>query len=129
MAETTREQLLKDLDELKEIIESPSLYLESYFADMRNDVDKEFTSKLAHQQDDNQTENELNQLWQVMIEKINSFEQQCISTQEMKQLFQNKTIHFIEFKDILAEWKRYLIDRKICIINDEKIRKKAFNTR
>ena len=80
MARKTRKQLLKDLEELKDIIEFSRLYLANYFSELRNEVDKEFISILMHHHGDEQIKTNLNQSWKKMIEHINSFEEQCINT-------------------------------------------------
>jgi hypothetical protein len=45
---------------------------------LRNDVDKELISELRsyRYQNDEKAKTELNQIWQMVTEKINSFEQQ-----------------------------------------------------
>ena len=80
MVRKTRKQLLKDLEELKDIIEFSRLYLANYFSELRNEVDKEFISILMHHHGDEQIKTNLNQSWKKMIEHINSFEEQCINT-------------------------------------------------
>ena len=80
MVRKTRKQLLKDLEEPKDIIEFPRLYLANYFSELRNEVDKEFIFILMHHHGDEQIKTNLNQSWQKMIEHINSFEEQCINT-------------------------------------------------
>jgi len=79
MAEITRDHLLQELEELKDIVELPSIYLADYFRDLRNDVDKVITSKRVDLQSDSQKLAELSELWKEMIATINSFEQQCIN--------------------------------------------------
>ena len=43
--EITKDKLLNNLNELKEILELPSLYLANFFEGLRNDVDIEFAPK------------------------------------------------------------------------------------
>ena len=72
-----REKLLKDLDELKQIATIPNLYLANYFIRLRNDVDKEIAPKQLILKNNEQKKNELNELWQIFIAKIDSFEKNC----------------------------------------------------
>ena len=63
--------LTSDLNKLKQICQIPKLYLANYFSDLRRDIDLEFAKKL-------QINNHELSIWNNMIEKINSFEQECI---------------------------------------------------
>ena len=38
-------EILNKLDELKQIVELPELYLANHFDELRNEIDKEITSK------------------------------------------------------------------------------------
>ena len=76
--EITKEKLLNNLNELKEILELPSLYLANFFEGLRNDVDIEFAPKQLELQNNREKKNQLNELWQQMITKIYSFEKNCI---------------------------------------------------
>ena len=78
MVELTRNDLFKELEDLKRIADLPALYLANFFIDLRNDVDKEVVSKQTILNDDKENKTKLNELWQQMIAKINSFEKQCI---------------------------------------------------
>ena len=73
-----REKLLKDLDELKQKATIPNLFLANYFIRLRNDVDKEIAPKQLILKNDDQKKNELNELWQKFIAKIDSFEKKCL---------------------------------------------------
>jgi len=74
----TKEKLLTDLDELKKITDIPILYLSNYFKDLRDRVDIEFAPKQQELQYDKEKKKELEELWQQMISKIDSFEKNCI---------------------------------------------------
>jgi hypothetical protein len=56
----TREKLFEKIEKLKEIVELPNIYLENYFSELRNDVDKEFWSKKIQEiHNDENKQNEL----------------------------------------------------------------------
>jgi len=76
--EIKRKNLLKSVGELKEIADFPSLYLANYFMTMRNDVDKELVLKQVNILNDEAKKNELNKMWLQIIEKIDSFEKNCM---------------------------------------------------
>ena len=135
MSETppTKDALLKVIDDLKQIYETPKLYLDNFFMDLRNEIDKQVNTNLINLEEE-KDKIELNEIWKEMISKIESFEKECnqnsindfqkisnlnifefdlkqdkvndlneireqiytIEYQMMKQLFQNKTIAFIQ---------------------------------
>ncbi len=72
------EFLNKEIERLKLILELPKLYLADYFIDLRNRVDKNVVSKLANLQNDDEKKKKLNEIWQSMIQKIDSFERKCV---------------------------------------------------
>jgi flagellar biosynthesis/type III secretory pathway chaperone len=75
---TTREILLNDLKKLNEIAQLPGLYLAYYFDVLRNKVDKECALKQLELQNDKEKKNKLDELWQTIINKIDSFQKNCI---------------------------------------------------
>ena len=79
MTKITKEQLSKELDDLKDVIEAPNLFLACYFCELRNKVDKEIVSKQAKLQEDKQKLAELNKIWKEIISRIDSFEKQVIN--------------------------------------------------
>jgi len=87
--EVTKDKILNDLDKLKGIIELPDLYLADYFDALRNRVDKECATKQLKLQNDKEKKNELDELWQKMITKIDLFERKC--TRKIYDLDENKT--------------------------------------
>jgi len=87
--EVTKDKILNDLDKLKGIIELPDLYLADYFDALRNRVDKECATKQLKLQNDKEKKNELDELWQKMITKIDLFERKCI--RKIYDLDENKT--------------------------------------
>lgn len=88
MIQITREQLLRDLENLKEIVQLPGLYLATYFSDLRNQVDKDIVSNQIRLQNDDDKLPRLNELWCEMIHEIDAFEKQC--TQVRHNLNENK---------------------------------------
>ena len=81
MAALTREQLLNDLSELKRTAELPRLFLDNYFSELRNEVDKEITAKLIDHQNNERKKKKYNEIWQKMIAKISPFEEECINSE------------------------------------------------
>ena len=73
----TKEKLLNDLEKLKNTLEFPKLFLANYFKELRSDVDKEFAPKQLELQKEKKNLNQLDELWQQMIAKIDSFEKNC----------------------------------------------------
>ncbi len=95
LSEKQREQFLKELDDLKQIIELPTLYLANYFSDLRNQVDLEInTQKMLLQNDDKEKQN-LNKIWEEMISKIYSFERQY-TNKKFEFGYNNEKINAIE---------------------------------
>ena len=54
--------------------------MENYFIELRNDIDKEFALKQLELQNDEEKKKDLNELWQKIIEKTDSFEKSCIKS-------------------------------------------------
>lgn len=168
MNEMKKKQLLKDLNELKDITELPSLYLTDYFSGLRNEVDKIIVSKQMSLQDEDEKKNELNHIWQLMTAIINTFEIECINSRFdlssnitrinlieailsdsiettklleieemienediklMQNLFQNKSIAFINVRNFLEESKIGILYAKLIVLHDESIRPKALKIR
>ena len=75
--EITIEKLFNDLNELKDALELPNVYLANYFNGLRNDVDKAFAPKQLTFQNDQEKKKQLDELWQQMINKIDTFEKNC----------------------------------------------------
>ncbi len=143
-----KDTLLNDLNKIKEIAELPSLYLSNYFMELKNDVDREFAPKQLELQNDKEKKKELNELWQQMIEKIDTFEKSCIKSSydlethrkrinEMEEkLNKQKTINLNGVKEIIESEEinllkilfenktiLFLENQKLIIINDEFISK------
>ncbi len=93
--EISKEKLLNDLENLNKIIEHPGLYLDDYFGSLRNKVDKECATKLIKLQNDQEKKKELDELWQRMISKIDSFENNCL--RKDYDLGENKIRIYISF--------------------------------
>ena len=75
--EITKEKLFNDLNEIKDALELPNVYLANYFNGLRNDVDKAFVPKQLTFQNDQEKKKQLDELWQQMINKIDTFEKNC----------------------------------------------------
>ena len=89
MSEISKDELLKEIERLKLILELPKLYLADYFINLRNTVDKNVVSKLLNlQKDDEHSEkkNKLNEIWQLIIQKIDSFEKKCARNPKIENL-------------------------------------------
>ena len=78
--EIKREKLFEKIENLKEIAELPTLYLSNYFDELRNDVDKEFAPKQLEYQNDEEKKKHLEEIWQQIISKIDSFEKHYTNT-------------------------------------------------
>ena len=75
--EITKEKLFNDLNEIKDALELPNVYLANYFNGLRNDVDKSVAQKQLTFQNDQEKKKQLDELWQQMINKIDTFEKNC----------------------------------------------------
>ena len=153
-SEITIEKLLNDSNNIKDIIDFPSLYLENYFIELRNDIDKEFALKQLELQNDEEKKKDLNELWQKIIEKTDSFEKSCIkSSYDLEKhktrinkidtiLNNQETINLkkaeeeikteeINLLKILFQNKTilFLKNQKLVILNDEFISKTSFQKR
>ena len=76
-AEITKEKIFNDLNELKDALEFPNLYMANYFNDLRNDVDKAFAPKQLEFLHDQEKKKQIDDLWQQMINRIDTFEKNC----------------------------------------------------
>ena len=92
----SKDQLLKQLADLKQIVESPKFYLANYFSDLRNNVDKQI---VLNQAKNDANQEKLQKLWEQMIEKIDLFEKQYIN---------NRLVNIVAIKQ-----KLNLINEKI----------------
>ena len=153
-SEITKEKLLNDSNKIKDIIDFPSLYLENYFIELRNDIDKEFALKQLELQNDEEKKKDLNELWQKIIEKTDSFEKSCIKSSydlekhktrinKIETILNNQeTINLkkaeeeikteeINLLKILFQNKTilFLKNQKLVILNDEFISKTSFQKR
>ena len=75
--EITKEKLFNDLNEIKDALEFPDLYLANYFDVLRSDVDKAFVLKQLEFQNDKEKNKQIDELWQQMINIIDTFEKNC----------------------------------------------------
>ena len=73
-----RDQLLKELDQVRKVCAMPKLYLANYFADLRDQIDIQIVPK--HLKETNQQKKaELSDLWQNMIDKIDQYEKSLLN--------------------------------------------------
>ena len=75
--EITKEKIFNDLNELKDALEFPNLYMANYFNDLRNDVDKAFAPKQLEFLHDQEKKKQIDNLWKQIIAKIDTFEKNC----------------------------------------------------
>ena len=75
--EITKEKIFNDLNELKDALEFPNLYMANYFNDLRNDVDKAFAPKQLEFHNDQKKKKQIDELWKQMIDRIDTFEKNC----------------------------------------------------
>ena len=91
----------------------PKLYLNHYFIELRHQIDLSYVKQIFHENDVNKQEM-LKNFWMKSIEKVNSFEMECLqskkNSKDLKSLFMNKTICVL---------KKALNTIKLLIINDE----------
>jgi len=115
----TREKLFEKIEKLKEIVELPNIYLENYFSELRNDVDKEFWSKKIEIHNDENKQKELDRFWEISISKIDSFEQSCIQS----------SYNSMKTKTIINEIETMLNNQETINLNecDEKIENEKTN--
>ena len=170
--EPSKNELQIELAALRLINESPKNYLSNYFNDLRSKVKSKMTSKVKNAKDQ-EIQRILNESREKIIEKINSFESQCMNnnlnsssnpilterlnsfeleirnaesannlnrikqliqneeTNILKQLFQNKTISFVELNqdENASDQNSELIDCKLVILNDEFINNRLVKQR
>ena len=63
MSQIKKQQVFKNLENLKSIVEIPKLYLANFFQDLSNNGDCEMFSKQILLNTDNDDINELNRIW------------------------------------------------------------------
>ncbi len=119
----TKEELLYDLDKLNRITEFPNLYLADYFNDVRNKIDKECATKQEELKNVTEKKKELDELWQKMITKIDTFEKNCIRKiydldaikiriKEIEKILNNdKLIHFENVQDLIEKEEINLLQK------------------
>lgn len=76
-------ELRSELDSLKSILQAPFEYLRAYFTQLRNRIDEQFVEKqrlyeINYTQEDSHAKKELNKSWNEIIEKVISYEKECI---------------------------------------------------
>jgi len=80
MNEIKQDQLLKDLNDLKKIVEFPQHYLTNYFAELKNEVTREINKKKTKLENDHEeTEKKLDEIRQKISGKLNLLEKQFIN--------------------------------------------------
>ena len=120
MDEIKKEELLKQIKDLKQINELPELFIANYFSDLRNKADKEIVSKQINLKVEDEKFKKLNEIWKELISKIDSNEhhyinnkfeinietiktietmlnnQQNINMQEIKDAIDNEEYHLLK---------------------------------
>ena len=127
MAETKKRQMLQKIEDLKLIIEIPKLYLVNYFQNLRNEVDKEMLPKQILHHNDTEMKNEIDQIWNEMISKIDSFEKQCKNKDEL----QSNLNQINEIRIMLGDQNETTLDKIEDKIQDEELNlfKKLFQNK
>ena len=67
------------MNDLRQAVEDPSLYLYNYFYEIRNKVDVECSTKQIEYENDEAKKQKLDKIWEEIIAKINSFEKICLN--------------------------------------------------
>ena len=96
MDEIKKEELLKQIKDLKQINELPELFIANYFSDLRNKADKEILSKQLNLKAEDEKFKELNEKWKELISKIDSNEHHYINNKFETNIETIKTIETIE---------------------------------
>jgi hypothetical protein len=94
-----RDKLRTELAALKEIYESPIIYLKNYFVLLRNHVDKDLTEKIKNEKLKKKKET-LNETLRKMLEKIDKFETECLSSVDQNQQINQNTDLISQFDKI-----------------------------
>ena len=84
----------KNISDFKNAYESPSLYLDNFFSNLRNQVDIEAELKLIKFHDNFTLQDRINHIRQNTIENINSFEEEC---------FDNLNAHYERIYDFFEK--------------------------
>ena len=113
----TREVLQVELENLNFLSECPNLYLANHFSDLRARVDIEVATK---QQTNPEKKEELTEIWQKMIAKIDFYETKYTSIHKKRKTEQTTTTKRLE------EIKTMLIDHD-SNIDLEAIKKEIYN--
>ena len=92
MDEIKKEELLKQIKDLKQINELPELFIANYFSDLRNKADKEILSKQLNLKAEDEKFKELNEKWKELISKIDSNEHHYINNKFETNIETIKTI-------------------------------------
>lgn len=76
MTELNENNIAKELDHLRSLIECPRLLMSNFFIDLRSKVDLEFVKEKSIITDNNETV-VLNKNWDKIIKRIEAFESNC----------------------------------------------------
>ena len=120
MAEIKKKQLQTEFYTLRKITQLPKLYFANFFFELRNEVDKDFVSKLIIS-NDKEKDNKLKDTWQQTISKIYSFEEQCINKMDKKMSYEyiEERLNSIELMIINRESSIGLEEIEEAIENEE----------
>ncbi len=78
-----QENVFRIFEKLKMLVQLPRLYLSNYFSDIRTEIDLAFFEKELGIID-NENKLKLRHNWQEMINKVNSFEEECLIERSIK---------------------------------------------
>jgi len=92
MDEIKKEEILKQIKDLKQINELPELFIANYFSNLRNKADKEILSKQLNLKAEDEKFKELNEKWKELISKIDSNEHHYINNKFETNIETIKTI-------------------------------------
>lgn len=78
--------LTKSIDEIKEAIESPKLYLISYFENIKNKIDLEYAEKLKDIADDIEARQAVSKEWTKLADIIEKCQSKCLNNTLPKEI-------------------------------------------
>jgi hypothetical protein len=119
MTEIKKEELFKEIEELKQAVDFPGFFLANYFSDLRNETNKKIETKQINLKKEDKKYKKLNEIRKEMVQKIDSFEKQFNSISKF-QLEANKQ-KINEIEAILRDQDTYNLNELKEAINDEQI--------
>jgi hypothetical protein len=99
LARLSCEKLHSDIVELKRLSEQPSLYLNEYFAQLRNEID------LKREQ----FKQRIEVIYKQMLDEVKEFEEECLSRMSGLECGSQEKVHeFEEMEDKVKKWNEIL---------------------